>query len=274
MDLNDSNDGGSGILLDPGAYVVAIESTSVEVSKDGHETLKVVWDVCEGEAIGFHDRHRFTRENLWTHSLWVNLASKAAVDRFKWALMRSNDGFSGDFDPHNRFSLMGKVLGIVLVDRLYTTRDGEDRHGRRVARWYPADEIRRGEHADEALEAIDDRIDAPRPRDAAGDALAEIGWDGGFCEVNAVRCAWCGEAVELYEGDAAGELADEVGAGEMLWNCPECGRGSHVSADILLDIRDAAGVVAEGTPYGGGGLLAAFVSLREPRDVVGDEDEG
>lgn len=144
------NDGSSSILP-KGAYQMIILGVHMQNSKSGNgKYIEFDLDVAEGEYKGFFDKlYSEAEENkVWRCRYYVNipLGDGSDKDAFKLRMFKtfinnvedSNSGYTWNW---NEDSLTGKLVGGLVVNQEFVSRNGEVRSGTVLAKTCPIQDV-------------------------------------------------------------------------------------------------------------------------------------
>ena len=124
----------------PGGYVLKITRMEPHPEK---KYVFVGWDIAEGPMADHYKDSQWPPNDVmsYTENALGILKHKLHV------LADDNPGFDAEraFNDDEWDAFRGKVFGAVLRLRLYTGKDGSDRTGIEIGRWYRTQEIRGGE---------------------------------------------------------------------------------------------------------------------------------
>ena len=116
---------GSG-MLPGGAYVMVITAAKEDVTGYGNQSLRVAYDVCEGEHAGKYADIAGDPEQNWRHEVEIDVqeANGARLKALVEAVQASNPGYVWDW---NEAGLVGKYVGLVLQERKVTLTRGRNK---------------------------------------------------------------------------------------------------------------------------------------------------
>ena len=152
VDLNSvrENAGGGSYDVEPGGYVAVV--TDFDEQKE-RKFVKFSFDIAEGPSKGIYAKSQYPLGDV------LSWKSDAALSMAKHRLHMFADS-NPNFDSATAFlnddwqAFVGKVVGIVVRERIYTKKDGSDGHGVEIAQMTTPDAIRSGDYV------------VPGPRDA------------------------------------------------------------------------------------------------------------
>lgn len=158
--------------LPAGPYVVFIQRVKLDTTGYGNQSIKVVYDIADGEFAEIY-AGLFDDETMdWRHEVEIDIQQNrgALLNAFIKAVMASNPGYVFDWnDPNNLDTLVGKVLGLVLQERLVTVKRGarKGQDSRYLDLWdmVPAESIRSGEV--NFVPPVNDKRDHAEPQQVA-----------------------------------------------------------------------------------------------------------
>lgn len=140
--------------LPKGGYVCRILSVDEKESKAGNPYLILNLDICEGDYMGFfaNDYQAQTGEKKWhfSHRLMIpNDRTKPYTlhlfKTFNAYLEDSNPGWKFSFDADEK-QYRGKVIGVLVNEREYETRDGRRKMATNIAKVVKANTVRNGSY--------------------------------------------------------------------------------------------------------------------------------
>lgn len=114
--------------LPAGPYVVSIYDVKLDYTGYGNQCLKVVYDIAEGEHAGRFSSILGDEDSNWQHQLEIDIeeSNGGRLNAFIKAVQESNPGYVFDWnDPNNIESFNGKIMGIILQERLQTNTRGK-----------------------------------------------------------------------------------------------------------------------------------------------------
>lgn len=141
----------------PGAYIGRICSVEDHTEK---EFLKIEWDFAEGNYLNYN-RDTSKRMGFWPMALFRSYKVNALgfFKAFKRALEESNPGYQ--FREEDLNDMVGRVVGIVLVEEEYRKKDGSKGKRLYVAQTRSIDAIRRGDFKVPGLKQLDPLTSPP-----------------------------------------------------------------------------------------------------------------
>ena len=118
--------GRSGGMLPGGTYAMVITSAKEDTTGYGNQSVRIAYDVCEGEYKGKYADISADPEQNWRHEVEIDVQEangarfKALVD----AVVASNPGYVWDW---NEQGLVGRYVGLVLQERKVTLTRGKNK---------------------------------------------------------------------------------------------------------------------------------------------------
>ena len=118
--------GRSGGMLPGGTYAMVITAAKEDTTGYGNQSVRIAYDVCEGEHKGKYADIAGDPEQNWRHEVEIDVQEangarfKALVD----AVVASNPGYVWDW---NEAGLVGKYVGLVLQERKVTLTRGKNK---------------------------------------------------------------------------------------------------------------------------------------------------
>ena len=139
-----------GFDVEPGGYVAVV--TDFDEHQD-RQYVRFSFDIAEGPSKGTYAKSQYPIGDVMS---WKSDGALGMTKHKLHVFADSNPGF----DPNAAFQtddwrqFVGRAVGIVVRERLYTKKDGSDGHGVEVASLTTPDAIRAGDFV------------VPGPRDA------------------------------------------------------------------------------------------------------------
>jgi len=133
----------------PGGYICRLVRVEDVPEK---EYLKIEFDIAEGEFEGFY-ADACARSGYWFGSFVKSYKEKALpfFKGFITAVEKSNPTYKWD---DNESTLQGRLVGVVLAEEEYVTKDGEIKTRLYVSWVHSVDEIRRNNYKLPALKEL------------------------------------------------------------------------------------------------------------------------
>lgn len=162
--ITEASGGGGNFHLAPGGYVLRVIDYEVQFRR---QYVRLKFDVAEGPCAGTFANAMWPISDImsWSDKSLPYLKAKLL------AFSSSNDGWDS-IDTFKRDAwqeFVGKRVGAVVRDRIYTGRDGSDKTGNEIYQLCPVEQIAKGEFV--VPGAKDDRKGAeqaaPNPPTAA-----------------------------------------------------------------------------------------------------------
>lgn len=154
----------------PGGYVAIIRDV---IDDEQKEYLKVCFDFAEGQFKGTCKRSNDTYGNWPLYGTFIRSYKQSALPYFKGfktSLEMTNKGYK--FDESNLQAMVGKGIGVVLGEELYTKNDGTDGKRLYVAEVRTADAIRKGDFKVPELRTAKNYT--PKVDDASPDKFQDV----------------------------------------------------------------------------------------------------
>ena len=144
----------------PGGYVCGI--TAVE-DKPDKEYLRLEYDIAEGDFKNYY-RNLYNSKGFWGANFIRSYKDKALpfFKAFITAVEKSNKGYKWDNDESK---LKRKLVGLVLAEEEYLSKDGEKKTRLYVAKITNVDNIRKGEFEVPALKKLAGSSESSSPID-------------------------------------------------------------------------------------------------------------
>lgn len=165
--------------LPAGPYVVLIHKVKLDHTGYGNQSIKVVYDIADGEFAEMYAGIIGDETMDWRHEVEIDIEQNkgALLNVFIKAVMASNPGYVFDWgDPDNLDTLVGKIFGIVFQERLTTVKRGarKGQDSRYLDLWdmVPADAIRSGEV--NFVPPVNDKRDHTEQQPMAAPAVAPV----------------------------------------------------------------------------------------------------
>lgn len=116
--------GRTGGMLPGGTYPMVITACKEDTTGYGNQSLRVAYDVVEGEYAGRYADIAGDPEQNWRHEVEIDVqeAGGARLKALVEAVQASNPGYVWDW---NEAGLVGKYVGIVLQERKQTNKRGK-----------------------------------------------------------------------------------------------------------------------------------------------------
>lgn len=148
--------GRNGGRLKAGTYVVRIDSVLEDQTGYGNQSLKLVYNIVEGEFAGFFDDITGDASSDWRHTIEVDVEENngGRLNSLINAVAASNPGFPALQQwvegGANELMLIGKVVGVTFQERLITNKRGK-RKGQTSSYldlwdFLPVDRVRMGQY--------------------------------------------------------------------------------------------------------------------------------
>lgn len=133
--------GGGGFHLAPGGYVLKIIDLELQMRR---EYVRLKFDVAEGPCAGTFANAMWPISDIMSWSAKSLPYLKAKLR----ALSESNDGWSAEdaFKRDAWSEFVGKRVGAIVRDRVYTGRDGTDKTGNDIYQLVPTETIASGDY--------------------------------------------------------------------------------------------------------------------------------
>lgn len=116
--------GRGGGRLRAGTYIIRIDAVSEDQTGYGNQSLKLVYNIVEGEFAGFFDDISGNVEMDWRHTIEVDVEENSGgrLNALLSAVAASNPGFQWAWDER---VLVGKFVGVTFQERLTTNKRGK-----------------------------------------------------------------------------------------------------------------------------------------------------
>ena len=124
--------GRGGGRLKAGTYIVRIDKVEEDVTGYGNQSLKLVYDVAEGECTGIFAEISGDADNDWRHTIEVDCEENngGRLNSLIKAVALSNPGFpplEQWVDDANEQLLVGKFVGVTFQERQVTGTRGKSK---------------------------------------------------------------------------------------------------------------------------------------------------
>lgn len=138
--------------LPKGGYVCRILSIEEKTSRQSNQYLTFNLDIAEGDYMGFfaEDYQSQTGEKKWHFSTNLTIPNDRTkpfvlhlFKTFNTYLEDSNPGWHFDWSADEK-QYRGKLIGVLVNEREYETRDGRRRMATNIARIVKANTVRSG----------------------------------------------------------------------------------------------------------------------------------
>lgn len=177
VDLNSVRENAGGSYdVEPGGYVAVVTDFD---EQGGRSFVKLLFDIAEGPSKGIYAKSQYPLSDV------LSWKSEAALGMAKHRLHMFADS-NPNFDSATAFlnddwrAFVGKVVGIVVRERIYTKKDGSDGHGVEIAQMTTPEAIRSGDYVvpgPRDTRANSGGAAAPNPPAQAAAPAERMPWD-------------------------------------------------------------------------------------------------